>query len=130
MNHSDPSESPLRSALRAVAEEDAELGASPAVEARLRQEVSAIARSRRRAAMKVYAMAAVLILAVAGSVWSLRGRVSGPVADVPGSRSPYPVPGSAEQTTEFFALLYSNVPAADAYIVRLEVSRAALASFG
>jgi hypothetical protein len=128
MNQSDPNETPLRSVLRAVAEADARLAASPAVEARLRQEVSAIASLRRRAILKVYAVAAVLILAVAGSVWSLRGRVSGPVADV--SRSPFSVPGSAEQTTEFFALHYSNVPTADAHIVRLEVSRTALASFG
>ena len=130
MSLSDPNESPLRSALRAVAEEDAQLDASPAVEARLRQELSAIARSRRRAAVKVSAVAAVLILAVAGSVLSIRDRLTGPVAVVPDPRSPLPVPGSSEQTTEFFALHYSNVPAADAHIVRLEVSRSALASFG
>ena len=128
MNGSDPNS--LTTALRVIAEEDARLGASPAVEARLLEEVAAIAQARRRAAIKVYAIAAVLTLAVAGSVWSGRGRVTGPVAVVPGPGSPFPVPGSSEQTTEFFPLHYSNVPAADPHIVRLEVSRAALASFG
>jgi hypothetical protein len=128
MNHSDSNESRLISALRAIAEEDAHLGASPAVEARLFQEVRARA-PRRPAAMRGLAVAAVLVLAVAGSVWSVRGRVTGPVAVVPGPGSPFPVSGS-EQTTEFFPLHYSDVPAADPHIVRLEVSRAALASFG
>jgi RNA polymerase sigma-70 factor (ECF subfamily) len=113
----------LASVLRAIADEDRQLGASPLVEARLLQEVHAIARARRIAALKTYVVAAVLVLAVAGSVWSVRGPMP-----IPGSA--FQVPGSVERTTDFYPLHYSNVPAADPQIVRLEVSRAALASFG
>jgi hypothetical protein len=129
MNTHDPDHG-LSSALRAVAEDDEPLRASAAVEARLLREVAAVARARRLAALKVYAIAAVLVLGVAASVWSVRGPESGPVAAVPGPRSQFPVRGSPEQTTEFFPLHYSNVPASDIQLLRLEVSRTALASFG
>lgn len=115
----------LTLALRAMAEEDASLAVFPIVESRLLQEVAAIARARRAAAMKVYAFAAVLVLAVSGSVWSLRE---------PPARSRTPNPESrilaTERTTDFFPLHYSNVPAIDVQLVRLEVPRGALASFG
>lgn len=125
MNHGLPNDR-LTSALRAVAEDDARFGTSPRVEARLLQEVGTIARARRRTAVKLYAMAAVLTLAVAGSVWSVARPVRPPqrvTAPLPASR----LPGA---TTEFFPLYYSNVPATDVRLVRLEVPRGALASFG
>jgi hypothetical protein len=124
MSTHDP-ERALTSALRAVAEDDASFRTSREVEARLLQEVTAIARARRAAAMKAYAFAAVLVLTVLGSVWSLR--------EPPGrSRPPNPearIPAT-ERTTEFFPLFYSNVPATDVQLVRLVVSRGALVSFG
>ena len=110
----------LNDALRQVAAEDAVLNTSPAVEARLRCEVESIARARRRTALKMYAAAAALAMAVGAAVWSVGRPFTGRAAQVP----------LDERTTEFFALHYSGVPVTDAQIVRLEVSKAALASFG
>lgn len=121
MNHGLPNER-LTSALRAVAEDDARFDTSPVVEARLLHEVAAVARARRETAVKLYAIAAVLLLAVAGSVVSVT-RPETPRAAVPAS-------GPSGATTEFFPLYYSNVPATDVRLVRLEVPRRALASFG
>ena len=118
----------LESALRAVADDDERFGTSPAVEARLLQEVSAIARSHRASAMKVYAFAAVLVLAVAGSVWSVKRPLF--ETRIPNPESRLPAVTQSERTTEFFPLHYSSVPATDIQLVRLEVSRTALASFG
>jgi len=115
----------LTDAFRAIAEADAALRASSGVEARLVSDVRTIARARRMGALKLYATAAVLVLAVGGSVWSLRG----PVSDLT-LRSPTPDPRFPELTTEFFPLHYSSVPVVDPRIVRLQVSRAALARFG
>jgi hypothetical protein len=129
MNLSDPHDA-LTSALRSVAREDRQLGVSQSVEKRLLQEVAAIRHARRSVARKMGSAAAILIVAVAGSVWSVRNGGSPPVAAIPDPRSPIPDPRSVEQTTEFFPLHYSDVPAADIQLVRLEVSRTALVSFG
>ena len=114
------SDGQLRAALRAVADDDERRGASPAVAARLRSELALTRRSRRAATMKLYTAAAVLVAAVIGAVWSVGGSDSfvEETATVP------------EQTTPFFALHYSSVPAPEAHIVRMEVSRAALVRFG
>jgi hypothetical protein len=121
--HEPMNDESLSAALRAVAAADADLGASPSVEARLLIEVRAMARARRAAHLKMYAVAAGLVLAVGTAVWTVRTvPADGPVAATP-------APGG-EQTTEFFALPYSSVPASGAHLVRLEVSRTALASFG
>jgi len=113
----------LSTALRAVADDESQAAASPAVGARLLIEVQAIARARRRAHLKMYAVAAGLVLAVGGAVWTVR--TAGTVGPVAATTAP-----GSEQTTEFFALPYSSVPAAGAHLVRLEVSATALASFG
>ena len=111
----------LAAALRAMAAADAPLGASPAVEARLRREVDAIAHARRAARVKTYALAASLAAAVGAAVWSVGVERMSPQTIV---NAP------VERTTDFYLLHYGSVPAADVHLVRLEVSRAALASFG
>ena len=58
----------LKEALRAIAEEDARLGASPAVKAHLMAELSSVAAARRAPSWRVVggvAAAAVLVTAIA-----------------------------------------------------------------
>ena len=111
--------------LRAVAEDDERLGASNAVGLRLLAEVQAIADARRRRAMVLsLAAAAALATALAVPAWrTLQSRPGLPVA----------ADGAVvtrELVTEFFPLRYSNVPARGGYVVRMQVPRTALASFG
>jgi len=108
----------LDDALRAVADDDARLGASAAVEARLLTDVRALgAARRRRAAMAAGGVAALMLLALR----------------IP-FRQSLPSPSSdarvTEVTTEFLPLDYSSVPTTNLQMVRLAVPRAALASFG
>ena len=114
----------LTNALRALAEDDARDGASAEVESRLLVEVRALARARRRTRMKLLAVAAVLIIAVAIPVWQLTER--------PPAAPPAPGLSSAgsDTATDFYPLTFSNVPITGGQLVRLEVSREALASFG
>ena len=108
----------LLAALRAMAGEDAETGASTAVEGRLLAEVRSIATARRRRnAVAALAIAAALLVALAVPVWRT-------------FTSPPAVARAEEVTTEFLPLLYSGVPATHVQTVRLAVPRAALASFG
>jgi hypothetical protein len=109
----------LEAAFRAVAEEDAGIGASPAVEARLLAEVRSIAAGRRRRRFAAaLGIAAALLLAVSVPAWRML------------ARPPVPAPSTREVTTEFLPLLYSSIPASHVQMVRLAVPRAALASFG
>jgi len=62
--------------LREVADADVTSGASPAVRQRLLEEVRARRRSRRSAAIKMYALAAGLVIATALPVWQLTTRPS------------------------------------------------------
>lgn len=120
----------LDAAFAALAEQDAEIGASPAVKARLLAEMRSTAAGRRR---RIFAaalgIAAALLLALAVPAWRMTesDTVSGPAGV---SRPPVPAPGAREVTTEFLPLLYSSVPASHVQAVRLVVPRAALASFG
>jgi hypothetical protein len=114
----------LTNALRALAEHDARDGASAGVQARLLSEVRALAQARRRTQMKLYAIAAVLVMAVTLPVWQLTRR---PSDDAPLSQSS---DQGSEAVTEFYPLTFSNVPVTGGQLVRLEVSRVALASFG
>ena len=120
----------LTRALRAVAEDDGMLGASEAVGARLLAEAHLIARARRR---RVYAtagaLAAALCVAIAVPAWrsaTARPPVVDPAGPMTGSVRPAP----AEVATEFFPLMYSNVPVTNGHTVRLELPQAALTSFG
>jgi hypothetical protein len=114
----------LADGLHAVAEDDEQLGASHAVGLRLLAEVQAIANARRRrTAVVSLGVAAALLAAIAVPAWrSLQSRQVPAAADVRVV--------TRELVTEFFPLRYSNVPARGGYVVRMEVPRSALASFG
>ena len=114
----------LADGLRAVAADEEQLGTSNAVGLRLLAEVQAIADARRRRAMVLsLAAAAALLTALAVPAWrTLQSRPEPAVTDGPVI--------TRELVTEFFPLRYSNVPARGGYVVRMQVPRTALASFG
>jgi hypothetical protein len=121
----DPKMTPtaLTAALRALDDDDRHrLSASAAVEARLLADVRSIAWARRRRQLRMMlAAAAALVIAVAG-VW-----VSSLNTNVAPSRTQA---RAAEIRTEFMPLMYGDVPMTDGQLVRLEVPRVALATFG
>jgi hypothetical protein len=124
MDQSESRDRALSAALRALAEDDAAMGASPIVEARLLAEVRSIARARRRnVSVSFAAIAAALIIAVALPVSYLV--TYSPLANPPAVRT-----APSEVATAFLPLIYSNVPVTNAHIVRMKVSRRALVSFG
>lgn len=143
MQESEHRDRALTAALRAVAEEEAGLCASAAVEALLLAEVRELRPWHRRHGGALYAIAAALVVAVGLPVWRMASprlltgtasSASGARADAPageattsGSRA---AASTGEVATDFLPLVYSRVPTTDAHIVRLEVPRAALASFG
>jgi hypothetical protein len=118
--------------LREVAAADASTGASPAVRERLLEEVRSRRLSRRTALLKMYALAAGLVVATAMPVWHLTTRLS---SDEP-SRTAIDIPlratstGDAEVATAFFPLAYGAVPVTQGNIVRVAVSPAAVAALG
>ena len=127
MNESRDIDRTLTAALRAVAADDEGLGASPEVEARLLEKVRSIARARRRRAnILALAAAAALFIGIAVPGWYAARPASVP------DPAPAGTTGVATQevTTAFFPLAYSNVPAPDAHLIRLQVPRSALVSFG
>lgn len=112
--------------LRQVADADATSGASPAVRERLLEEVRARSRSRRVAALKMYALAAGLVIATALPVWQLTTRPS-----IEGTPRVVTIPsGDAEVATAFYPLAYGAVPVTHGSIVRVAVSPAAFAALG
>jgi hypothetical protein len=116
---------PLSAGLRAVAEDDEQLGASSAVGMRLLAEVQAIANAKRRRAMVLsLGAAAALVLALVPAWRSFQS-----TGDRPEPAADSPIV-TRELVTEFFPLTYSNVPARGGYVVRMQVPRSALASFG
>jgi hypothetical protein len=118
----------LTDALRAVAEDDQSLGASSQVRERLLAEVHAIARPRwNRMRMLQLAAAAILFVAIALPAWYAARRPSTAARDDGAVTVPTPV---REEFTDFFPLAYSNVPAPGGYVVRMQVPRATLDSFG
>ena len=121
--HIDPS---LSGALRALAEEDRERSASAAVEARLLREVRSIGRAKqRRGLMAIAAIAAAVFIAVSVPGWHASPL---PVARNTGAGGDTIVNGA--DTEAFIPLIYASVPMTNGQIVRLEVSRSALASYG
>ena len=123
MHEHDDQERELTESLRRIAAAEALAGgASPAVRARLIEEVRAIARGRRRSVMKVYALAAVLVIATAIPVWQLSTRTA--------VRSIGPAPAAGETATGFYALAYSAIPVTQGSVVRLELSAGSLAALG
>ena len=110
--------SSLHSALRALAADEAQLGASAGIEARLLAEIRNIAAARRRRmAIAAFAAAALVLFAL----WIGSQRF------LPSRSSKTRV---AEVTTDFMPLAYSGVPPANLQVVRLAVPRTALISFG
>jgi hypothetical protein len=111
----------LNEALRALAAEDAAIGAAPRVEERLRREVGAIANRRRvpKGLVDALVVAAALMVAIAGAVRLRRA-----------PQQPSPPAVAAEVATAFMPLPYSTVPVSNGVVVRLELPRAALTSFG
>jgi hypothetical protein len=129
INRAEPEDRGLLDALRAVAEDDAGLNASPAVEAHLLREVRAIGRTRwSRSRMVQLAVAAALLAAIALPAWFASTR-SSVVIDSPAPDERLAL-AMREETTDFFPLAYSNVPAPGGYIVRMQVPRTVLDSFG
>ena len=115
----------FKSAARAIAAKDASLGASRAVEEHLLAEVRAIGRARRRRALICTAAAAVFLIVAAAPLRHAFERAT----PSPVQRANAPV-SNAENVTEFFSLGFADVPATGAQIVRIEVPRSALRSFG
>jgi hypothetical protein len=129
MDQANGSERALTAALRAVANQDAGRVASASVEERLRAEVRSIAARRRRRYGTALAVAAVLLIAAAVP-WrtTRRDLMTSPApAD---SNTPRARASASEISTAFLPLTYSSVPITNGRLVRLEVPRAALASFG
>src|SRR5215510_14389892 len=88
----------LSDALRVVASDD-DYAASPAVEARLRTEVRALAGTQRANVTQVFSIAASLLLAVASMAWFTRG------APVPTDPRDFIV-STEPVTTEFLPLIH------------------------
>jgi len=124
-----PDDRTLMDALSAVAEDDEAMNTSPAVEQRLLAEVRSIGRTRwSRSRVLQVAAAAALLAAVALPVWYASRRpptigdsaVSGEILK----------PAGREEATDFFPLAYSAVPAPGGYVVRMQVPRTVLDTFG
>ena len=114
--------SELNAALRALAEDDAKLSASPDVERRLLSELRAISRARRRRTwLRVSSAAAALLLGIALYIRQPSNTMQSPSA---------PEETMAEVATEFLPLPYSHVPMNTGSTVRIEVPATALVSFG
>ncbi len=112
--------------LREVADADAGIGASPAVRERLLEEVRTRRRVRRMASIKMYALAAGLVMATALPVWQLTTRPA-----VEESPRTVTIPaGDTEVATAFYPLAYGAVPVTRGNIVRVAVSPAAVAALG
>jgi anti-sigma factor RsiW len=130
MDQANENERALTAALRAVANQDAGRVASASVEERLRSEVRSIAaRRRRRYATALAVAAGLLIVAAVPARWMTRRQAvtSSTAADSDAARARAAV---SEVSTAFLPLAYSSVPITNGQLVRLEVPRAALASFG
>jgi hypothetical protein len=112
----------LRDAMRRLAAEEIDLGASPGVEMHLRAHVRSLRRAPRSKAF-VY-IAAAASVAIVALVW----QAVPPSSNEPGAAARRTIaPQSAD---EFLPLPYAHVPVADGQVVRIAVPRIALASFG
>jgi hypothetical protein len=118
--------------LHDVAEADSASGASAAVRQRLIEDVRARGRARRAATVKMYVLAAGLVVATAMPVWQLMTRPSSEdpqrvAIDIPSRTTST---SDAEVATAFFPLAYGAVPVTHGSIVRVAVSPAAIAALG
>jgi hypothetical protein len=120
-------ESAVKSALHEVAARDVASGASEDVRRRLMAEVRAMRVVRRRRHVVVAGVAALLAIATSAALWRV---VNGPSSAEPVRIDVQVAPTADEVATDFLPLIYSNVPTAGRRIVRVEVPRNALRSFG
>ena len=117
INDSNKRDSGLSAALRALAEDDAKLSASPDVPKRLLSELRAISGTRRRRTWYgVCSVAAALLFGIA-----LYTTVQSPSA---------PEAAITEVATEFLPLPYYHLPMNTGSTLRIEVPATALVSFG
>lgn len=123
MTHNNDSNRGLSEALRALASDGDGYRASPAVDARLRAEVRAIRGSQRTRLTQVFAIAASLLLAVASITWFTTRMPLTNSEDSIGT-------GATPTVTAFLPLIHSQVSLAGTHIVRMELPRRALVSFG
>jgi len=112
--------------LRQVADADATDGASPVVRERLLEAARVRRRAHRMSAIKMYALAAGLVIATALPVWQLATR---PAVERSGVATNLGA-GDAEVATAFYPLAYGAVPVTSGNIVRVAVSPAAVAALG
>jgi hypothetical protein len=127
MNDSRSADRRINDAFRAIAEEDAQRGASPAVEASVMTAFDdAMRRRRTRRIVSALGVAAVVVAIAAGAL-KVRPLNSGEPSR---QTSDVRLGTSREVTTAFMPLAYSGVPLADGHIVRMEVPRASLVRFG
>jgi hypothetical protein len=113
----------LTDAFRAIAEDEARLGASSAVEANVMAAFDDVVRARHRRTRRIagaLGIAAVLV-AMAAGVFKVRQRQTSDFTLQTSQR---------EVATPFLPLAYSAVPLGDGHIVRMEVPRTSLVRFG
>ncbi len=125
MDRYENQEHALTSCLRDVAAMDATSGASPAVRERLLEEVRTLRHARRAALVKMYVLAAGLVVATAMPVWQI---MTHPALDV--STRTTLAAGDVEVATMFYPLKYSELPVTQGTVVRLEVPSSAFAALG
>jgi RNA polymerase sigma factor (sigma-70 family) len=123
----------LADALRVIADQDAHASASPDVEARVMAAFNAVAMARRRRARSTVAglaAAAAIVTAVAVFKFEVRSLKSDRTSQTSDFKLQTSSTSSSEVTTAFMPLAYSSVPIVDGHVVRMEVPRASLVSFG
>jgi hypothetical protein len=126
MHDYEDQEHALTTSLRQIAAMDgATSGASPAVRERLLEEVRTLRHARRAALIKMYSLAAGLVVATAMPVWQLSTR-PGPDVSMRATRAT----GDSEVATVFYPLKYSDLPVTHGNLVRLALPPAAFAALG
>ena len=129
MNDSGTTDRRLTDAFRAIAADEGQLGASPAVESRVMAAFEDVVARRRRTRRIVGALAAAaVIVAMAAGALKVRPLNSGERPSL--QTSDFKLQTSAEVATAFLPLAYSGVPTTDGHVVRMEVPRASLVRFG
>src|SRR5262245_12582346 len=121
----------LTDAFRAIAEDDARLGASAAVEANVMAAFDDVVRARHRRTRRIAGAVGVAaaVVVIAAGAFKVRPLNSGEPTSLQTSDSRAQT-SAGEVTTAFLPLAYSSVPLADGHVVRMEVPRASLVRFG
>ena len=117
----------LTTVLRQIAAIDASIGSSAEVRGQLLAEVRMRRYQRRNALMKMYALAAGLVVATALPVWQLTTQPAPDVVIRPASPTGG---GGTEVATAFYPLRYSDLPMTQGSVVRLAVPPTAFAALG